>query len=143
MKTLSRDATIANLRRFFGDTGARSVTLPDLFRNAGREGNTHDRNMSWLFNKLTMMNIYELFEKKYAVRNGVRVLDMIELTRAGVEALSANSSHSAEAGSVNPKGSKVLLEDITDLAKVFMEQNPSWEVDIVPKLKQREVQPTK
>ena len=88
---LSREGAIGNLKVFFGSTGAEYVSVEDIYKNAARSEYSLDSNRKWLYNRLTLIKPYGLYEKVNGVQNGVRVTRGLALTPEGKKAL--NDAH--------------------------------------------------
>lgn len=93
MKTyLSREAAIANLRKFFPSTTGDEVSVEDIFIAVGRGSKSIKENRSWLSNKLTSMQEYGLFTRGYSSRGGQRKLVKLKLTSEGRRVLGRDGS---------------------------------------------------
>jgi hypothetical protein len=141
---MSESAAIANLRRMFGDS--ERVTLDKIFENADRRDNTHASNMTWLYNKMTSMRKYDLFTTRYTVRNGTRAIGGLVLTAKGKQALGEpdrphNRTADQDSTLGSPSNQVISLQTIADIVDEFNRQNPSWELEVVPKRVKKEVEP--
>ena len=107
---LSREGAVGNLRVFFGDSESDYVSVDDIYKNAGRSDYSLESNRKWLYNRLTLIRPYGLYEKVNGVQNGVRVTQGLALTKQGREALHGSSSH-ARGGDIRERA--VAQQDVS------------------------------
>jgi len=84
---LSRDGAIGNLKLFFGNSRADYVSVEDIFTRADRGDYSLESNRKWLYNRLTLIKPYGLYEKVNGIQNGVRVTRGLALTPEGRRAI--------------------------------------------------------
>jgi hypothetical protein len=137
---MSRDAAIANVKRFFADTpSSDTVSLEDIFTTAGRGSNKPAQNRLWIANKLTSMREYNLVERQYSKDGGKKKLVGLKLTNEGKEALGrANGVAVSQADTILPvvQPQEITLETVYQAVKILREKMPSF--DIVFEIKPKE-----
>lgn len=147
--TISRDAAEENAKLFFKNTAANEVPIEEVYVAADRMGYTDEQNRTWLGNKLWAMGPYNLVKRNYGVRKGKKRLKSLSLTDDGLKALGrdkaqgsfqtvlpVNQAKTVDAVAVitDANGTRyVTLQYVTDVVDEFNRQNPSWEIEIVPK----------
>ncbi len=128
---MKRETAINYLADLFANGNA--VTREEALISAGRPG-----NKNWFSFITSALKEYELFTKTYAA-NGT--LEKIILTETGKKALTRTNQDTPKATSrsvtINSKlgelGKVVTLQYVSDIIEEFNRQNPSWEIDPIPK----------
>lgn len=109
------------------------MTPEDVFKLPERVDKTEANNVSYLYNKLTLLRHFNLITTHKVVgEDGVSRIGKITLTQAGKELLRSTSETEKLSGS-NPALQSVTLQSITEAVEEFNRLNPSWEFELVPK----------
>jgi hypothetical protein len=126
-----------NALRMFFSNGRASTTPDDIFQLPERANKTPEINTGYLYNKLTILRHFGLVNIiKTSDAEGITRIVKINLTTAGKELLSDNPSTPIKK---SPPSELITLQFITDAVDEFNRQNPSWEIELVPKRVKKEV----
>lgn len=137
---LSREGAISNLKLFFGDAEADYISVDDIFTNAARSAYSLESNRKWLYNRLTLIRPYGLFEKVNGIQNGVRVTQGLALTPEGRRAVYGGESVGQGSG-VRRHGSalrSVTIQSVRDDVRVLRKMYPEFDVVFDLKLKRED-----
>lgn len=125
---LSREGAIGNLKVFFGGSTTDYVSVEDIFRNAARSEYSLESNRKWLYNRLTLIKPYGLYEKISGVQNGVRITQGLALTPEGQKALRSNDTKSeGNAHRANKKSGGVSVASVRRDIGMLREMYPEFE----------------
>lgn len=138
---LSREGAISNLKIFFGNAGADYVSVEDIFKNAARGEYSLESNRKWLYNRLTLIKPYSLYEKVNGVQNGVRITQGLALTPEGRRALHGDKQTSnTKSAAGNRSGRQITFRSVQDDIKVLRERYPEFEIIFDARLKDDEAE---
>jgi hypothetical protein len=137
---LSREGAISNLRTYFGNTGVDYVSVEDIFRNAGRADKTLEENRRWLYNRLTLIKPYGLYDKVHGIENKVRVTRGLTLTTEGRKALYGDEPIKSVASpyASGQSNREVTITTVRNDIKVLKEKYPEFDIIFDAKLKEEE-----
>lgn len=137
---LSREGAISNLRLFFGNTEADYVSVDDIFTNAARSEYSLESNRKWLYNRLTLIKPYGLFEKVNGIKNGVRVTQGLALTPEGRRAIYGAEFLGQGSGMRHDTSTlrRVTIQSVRDDVKALRKMYPEFDVIFDLKLKRED-----
>lgn len=139
MKYLSKDAAIANVRKFFSNSSEDTITLEEAYRAWERDLTQVEKNKGWFSNKMVDLKYNNLIKPIYTVRNNRRVLNKIQLTIEGKRALGRIDGVKEESNNVvmptNDQNSTLSIADVMKIVAKLRKENPEYDIMFDVKLK--------
>jgi hypothetical protein len=146
MKYKTKETAIANVKRLFANSPAsNTITLQEAFAAWGRNPESKQTNMYWLYNILNQLKYHNLVTPVYAIINSKRVISKIQLTIEGKKALGRIESENkptsnenilnAEIKEVENKHRIISLESIMKEIPRLKKENPEFEIIFDVKLR--------
>lgn len=126
------------LALFFGDQDA--VTPEEVFQRAARIGKPKATNEHWFHNRTWILRQFGLVQADKDTVDGRMRTVRLRLTPTGKsmrrdmnKVMAESVTLPAFSSPIDSEARAVTLQSITDDVDEFNRQNPSWELEIIPK----------
>lgn len=140
MKYRTRESAVDNVRIFFSTHPSDdTISIQDAFVAWGRNPDDAVGNKAWFSNKMTHLKYHNLVKPVYALRNGKRILNKIQLTMEGKRALGRiegnSDSNNMISSNANHNGNSLSIADAMKIVARLRKENPDYEISFDVKLK--------